>query len=163
MKTQMRNIYFFIINLFLLFQFNSAFAQGGISWRRPLLPGGSLLEYNDSHNGQFSLGISYEHEQLNRAKYGDRFIPNYNKERTNNSSLTIISSYGITDHFTISAFFPFRYILNKKVLFRGQNPNLYNGGKYFRESYGLGDVILQARIQRTFFNEIPTVLGIGVK
>ena len=163
MKTQMRNIYFFITNLFLLFQFNSAFAQGGISWRRPLLPGGSLLEYNDSQSGQFSLGISYEHEQLNRAKYGDRFIPNYNKERTNNSSLTIISSYGITDHFTISAFFPFRYILNQKVLFRGQNPNLYNGGKYFRESYGLGDVLLQARIQRTFFNEIPIVLGIGVK
>ena len=163
MKTQMRNIYFFIINLFLLFQFNSAFAQGGISWRRPLLPGGSLLEYNDSQSGQFSFGISYEHEQLNHAKYGDRFIPNYNKERTDNSSLTIISSYGITDHFTISAFFPFRYILNQKVLFRGQNPNLYNGGKYFRESYGLGDVLLQARIQRTFFNQIPIVLGIGVK
>ena len=48
-------------------------------------------------------------------------------------------------------------------MFRGQNPNLYNGGKYFRESYGLGDVLLQARIQRTFFNEIPIVLGIGVK
>ena len=53
--------------------------------------------------------------------------------------------------------------MNQKVLFRGQNPNLYNGGKYFRESYGLGDVLLQARIQRTFFNEIPIVLGIGVK
>ena len=159
----MRIIDFFTVNLLLLFQFNSAFAQGGISWRRPLLPGGSLLEYNDSQSGQFSLGISYEHEQLDRAKYGDRFIPNYNKERTNNSSLTIISSYGITDHFTISAFFPFRYILNQKVLFRGQNSNLYNGGKYFRESYGLGDVLLQARIQRNFFNEIPLVLGIGVK
>ena len=121
------------------------------------------MEYNDSQSGQFSLGISYEHEQLDRAKYGDRFIPNYNKERTNNSSLTIITSYGITDHFAISAFFPFRYILNQKVLFRGQNQNMYNGGKYFRESYGLGDVLLQARIQRTFFIDIPIVLGIGVK
>ena len=121
------------------------------------------MEYNDSQSGQLSLGISYEHEQLDRAKYGDRFIPNYNKERTNNSSLTIITSYGITDHFAISAFFPFRYILNQKVLFRGQNQNMYNGGKYFRESYGLGDVLLQARIQRTFFIDIPIVLGIGVK
>ena len=128
-----------------------------------MLPGGSLLEYNDSQIGQFSLGISYEHEQLDRAKYEDRFIPNYNKERTNNSSLTIITSYGVTDHFSITAFFPFRYILNQKVLFRGQNPNMYNGGKYFRESYGLGDVLLQARIQRNVFNETPLVLGIGIK
>ena len=128
-----------------------------------MLPGGSLLDYNDSQSGQFSLGISYEHEQLDRAKYEDRFIPNYNKERTNNSSLTIITSYGVTDHFSITAFFPFRYILNQKVLFRGQNPNMYNGGKYFRESYGLGDVLLQARIQRNVFNEIPLVLGIGFK
>ena len=128
-----------------------------------MLPGGSLLEYNDSQSGQFSLGISYEHEQLDRAKYEDRFIPNYNKERTNNSSLTIITSYGVTDHFSITAFFPFRYILNQKVLFRGQNPNMYNGGKYFRESYGLGDVLLQARIQRNVFNETPLVLGIGIK
>ena len=128
-----------------------------------MLPGGSLLEYNDSQSGQFSLGISYEHEQLDRAKYEDRFIPNYNKERTNNSSLTIITSYGVTDHFSITAFFPFRYILNQKVLFRGQNPNMYNGGKYFRESYGLGDVLLQARIQRNVFNKTPLVLGIGIK
>ena len=128
-----------------------------------MLPGGSLLEYNDSQSGQFSLGISYEHEQLDRAKYEDRFIPNYNKERTNNSSLTIITSYGVTDHFSITAFFPFRYILNQKVLFRGQNPNMYNGGKYFRESYGLGDVLLQARIQKNVFNETPLVLGIGIK
>ena len=128
-----------------------------------MLPGGSLLEYNDSQSGQFSLGISYEHEQLDRAKYEDRFIPNYNKERTNNSSLTIITSYGVTDHFSITAFFPFRYILNQKVLFRGQNPNMYDGGKYFRESYGLGDVLLQARIQRNVFNETPLVLGIGIK
>ena len=128
-----------------------------------MLPGGSLLEYNDSQSGQFSLGISYEHEQLDRAKYEDRFIPNYNKERTNNSRLTIITSYGVTDHFSITAFFPFRYILNQKVLFRGQNPNMYNGGKYFRESYGLGDVLLQARIQRNVFNETPFVFGIGIK
>ena len=112
--------------------------------------------------GQFSLGISYEHEQLDQAKYDDRFIPNYNKERTTNSSLTIITSYGITDHFAISAFFPFRYILNQKVLFRGQNDNMYNGGKYFRESYGLGDVLLQTRIQRTFFNHIPVVFGLSL-
>ena len=128
-----------------------------------MLPGGSLLEYNDSQSGQFSLGVSYEHEQLDRAKYEDRLIPNYNKERTNNSSLTIITSYGVTDHFSITAFFPFRYILNQKVLFRGQNPNMYNGGKYFRESYGLGDVLLQARIQRNVFNKTPLVLGIGIK
>ena len=40
---------------------------------------------------------------------------------------------------------------------------MYNGGKYFRESYGLGDVLLQARVQKSFLNEIPIVFGIGLK
>ena len=40
---------------------------------------------------------------------------------------------------------------------------MYNGGKYFRESYGLGDVILQARVQKTLFKSTPLILGLGVK
>ena len=132
---------------------NNGFAQGGISWRRPLLPGGSLLEYTNAQIGQFSLGISYEHEQLDSPIYGTRAIPNYNKERTINSSLTLITNYGVTDQFSLTAFFPVRYILNEKVLFRGQNQNQYAGCKYFRESYGLGDVILQARLQKNLLKE----------
>ena len=158
-----RNLLLSLVSVFLLFQLNSAYAQGGISWRRPLLPGGSLLEYNDSQTGQLSIGFSYEHEKLDRAKYGDKYIPNYNRERTDNSSFTIITSYCITDHISLSAFFPFKYILNQKILFRGQNANMYDGGKYFRESYGLGDVILQARVQKTLFRSTPLILGLGVK
>jgi len=109
------------------------------------------------------LGLSYEHEQLDKALYGTKSIPNYNKERTQTSSLTIITTYGVTDHFVLSAFFPVRYILNEKVLFRGQNQHLYEGGKYFRESYGLGDVILQTRFQQTIFHTIPLVFGLGLK
>ena len=40
---------------------------------------------------------------------------------------------------------------------------MYDGGKYFRESYGLGDVILQARVQKTLFRSTPLILGLGVK
>ena len=40
---------------------------------------------------------------------------------------------------------------------------MYDGGKYFRESYGLGDVILQARVQKTLFKSTPLILGLGVK
>ena len=40
---------------------------------------------------------------------------------------------------------------------------MYKGGKYFRESYGLGDVILQARVQKTLFKSTPLILGLGVK
>ena len=40
---------------------------------------------------------------------------------------------------------------------------MYHGGKYFRESYGLGDVILQARVQKTLFKSTPLILGLGVK
>ena len=77
-------------------------------------PGGSLLEYNDSQTGQLSIGFSYEHEKLDRAKYGDKYIPNYNRERTDNSSFTIITSYGITDHISLSAFFPLNIYSIKK-------------------------------------------------
>jgi len=156
--------YSFIISLFVFLQLNSGYAQGGISWRRPLLPGGSLLKYSDAIIGQISIGVSYEHEQLDKAIYGQKSIPNYNKERTFNSSLTLISNYGITNRFSLTAFFPFRYILNEKVLFRGQNPNQYNGGKYFRESYGLGDIILQTRFHKDLFSgNIPIIFGIGLK
>ena len=152
------------ISIFVCFQLNNGYAQGGISWRRPLLPGGSLLKYSDAITGQISIGISYEHEQLDKAMYGEKAIPNYNKERTFNSSLTLITNYGITDNLSVTAFFPFRYILNEKVLFRGQNPNQYSGGKYFRESYGLGDVILQTRYHKSFFSgNLPMIFGIGLK
>ena len=40
---------------------------------------------------------------------------------------------------------------------------MYDGGKYFRESYGLGDVILQTRVQKTLFKSTPLILGLGVK
>lgn len=40
---------------------------------------------------------------------------------------------------------------------------MYDGGKYFRESYGFGDVILQARVQKTLFKSTPLILGLGVK
>ena len=76
----------------------------------------------------------------------------------------MITNYGVTDRFSLTAFFPIRYILNEKVLFRGQNQNQYGGGKYFRESYGLGDVILQARFQKNLLNEkLPVVFGFGAK
>jgi|TARA_B100001964_G_C14245732_1_gene607286 hypothetical protein len=101
---------------------------------------------------------------LDSPIYGTRAIPNYNKERTINSSLTLITNYGVTDQFSLTAFFPVRYILNEKVLFRGQNQNQYAGGKYFRESYGLGDVILQARLQKNLLKEkLPVVFGLGAK
>ena len=78
--------------------------------------------------------------------------------------MTLITNYGVTDRFSLTAFFPIRYILNEKVLFRGQNQNQYGGGKYFRESYGLGDVILQSRFQKNLLNEkLPVVFGLGAK
>ncbi|MBT3502878.1 MAG: hypothetical protein HOM78_01320 [Candidatus Marinimicrobia bacterium] len=75
----------------------------------------------------------------------------------------MITNYGITNQFSLTGFLPIRYILNQKILFRGQNKNLYHGGKYFRESYGFGDVVIQARYQTTFFSVLPVVFGLGVK
>jgi hypothetical protein len=129
-----------------------------------LLPGGSLLRYSDSQAGQLSIGFSYEHEQLDKALYGSEPIPNYNKERTINSSFTLIANYGITDLFGVTAYIPYRYIINEKVLFRGQDLHLYDGGKYFRESYGVGDIVVQAKLQRNFLDgNLPVIIGLGLK
>ncbi len=129
-----------------------------------MLPGGSLLEYTSSQTGQLSVGFSYEHEKLDSPIYGSDPIPNYNRERTDNRNLTLVLNYGITDHFSFSGFLPYRYILNEKLLFRGQNKNQYFGGKYYRESSGLGDIILQGRVKIDPFNgNFPFIVGVGLK
>ena len=96
--------------------------------------------------------------------YGTSSIPNYNKERTDNSTTTLIVSAGITDKISVSTFIPYRYILNEKVLFRGQYHNQYEGGLYSRESYGIGDIIVQMNYQFDLFNgRFPILVGSGLK
>ena len=78
--------------------------------------------------------------------------------------MTFILSAGITDKISISTFIPYRYILNEKVLFRGQYHNQYEGGLYSRESYGIGDIILQMNYQLNLFNgRFPILIGSGLK
>lgn len=130
-----------------------------------MLPGGSLINYSDGLAGEFSLGLSFENEQLDSPLYGTDPIPNYNKERTLNSSVTLIANYGITDYFWITGYLPYKNIVNEKVLFRGQNLNQYDGGKYFREAYGVGDIVIQTRIQPPNLKlfGLPMTFGVGIK
>ena len=129
-----------------------------------MLPGGSLLEYSTAQEGQISVGFTYQHEYLSDPLYGTEPIPNYNKERTDNSTTTLIFNAGVTPKITLSAFIPYRYILNEKVLFRGQYKNQYEGGLYAREAYGLGDIIFQMSYQLNLFNgRFPILLGGGLK
>ena len=124
-----------------------------------MLPGGSLINYSDGLAGEFSIGLSFESEQLDSPLYGTDPIPNYNKERTLNSSITLIANYGITDYFWITGYLPYKDIVNEKVLFRGQNLNQYDGGKYFREAYGIGDIVIQAKIQPPNLKFLLTLLS----
>ena len=111
-----------------------------------------------------SVGFSYAHEKLDSPVYGEKSIPNYNRERTDNSNLTLVLNYGVTDQFSLSGFFPYRYVLNEKILFRGQYKNQYDGGKYYRESTGLGDIILQGRIKlNPIKDHFSLIFGLGLK
>lgn len=73
--------------------------------------------------------------------YGTRTIPNINKERTNASTTTLMVSYTFAEDLGFSVILPYQTILNEKVLFRGQYKHQYDGGKYFRETHGFGDII----------------------
>ncbi len=129
-----------------------------------MLPGGSLLKYSSAQEGQLSIGFAYDHEYLSSPIYGTNSIPNYNKERTDNSTTTLILNAGILPKITFSAFIPYRYVLNEKVLFRGQNDNQYEGGLYSREAYGIGDIILQMSYQlNPIKGHFPLLIGAGVK
>lgn len=76
----------------------------------------------------------------------------------------MIFNAGISKGLTLSAFIPYRHVLNEKVLFRGQNDNQYEGGLYSREADGLGDIILQMSYQINLFkNHFPLLLGAGIK
>ena len=59
---------------------NFVLAQGGVSWRRPSLPVGSLLQGNTIVDGEISIGLGYEYEYLTDPLYGTRSIPNINLE-----------------------------------------------------------------------------------
>jgi len=101
---------------------------------------------------------------LDSPVYGSTPIPNYNRERTDNRNLTAVLNYGVTDNFSLSTFLPYRYVLNEKLLFRGQNNNQYLGGKYYREATGFGDIILQGRLKLDpFHGKFPLILGLGLK
>ncbi len=114
--------------------------------------------------GQTSIGITYDFELLADALYESDPIPNINRERTNNSTATFLIRHSISDNFSIIALVPYRSILNEKVLFRGQNPHQSFGGKYFRESGGIGDIILLTSFRLNALNFLPNaVFSAGLK
>ncbi len=90
---------------------------------------------------QLRLSVHYDYEFLSDPHYGSRAIPNVNRERTDNATTTVIASHGITERFSLTLALPFRSVTNEKVLLRGQNDNQYEGGKYVRQSSGLGDIV----------------------
>ena len=118
-----------------------ALAQDGMGSRHPVLPGGSLLKHNVSAKSELVIGVDYLYEYLNVPLYGTESIPNINRDRTNNTVVAMYARYGFSDRFSLTAVFPYRRVTNEKVLFRGQNPDQYEGGRYVRHTSGLGDII----------------------
>jgi hypothetical protein len=114
--------------------------------------------------GRFTVGLNYEYEYLTDPLYGTNRIPNINRERTNNSSLTVIANYGLNHKLSFSVIVPFRTVTNEKVLFRGQNKDQYEGGKYLRHSSGMGDLLFLVNYALPTFGKLPTTyISAGVK
>ena len=123
-----------------------------------------MLQYNSTVEGQLSIGASYEYEFLTDPLYGSRSIPNINRERTNNTATSLFVNYGLTNKFSLTLFVPFRSVTNEKVLFRGQNEDQYNGGKYTRHASGLGDIVMLLNYAPPQFAKLPALLvSAGVK
>jgi hypothetical protein len=129
-----------------------------------VLPGGSLLQNSLVNQGQLRFSLNYEYEFLTDPIYGTRSIPNINRERTNNTTTSIFASYGVSDHLGLTMVVPFRMVTNEKLLLRGQNDNQYDGGKYIRQSSGLGDIVILANYTPPFSSKLlGLAIGAGVK
>ena len=125
---------------------------------------GSLLQGNTIVDGEISIGFGYEYEYLTDPLYGTRSIPNINRERTNNSTTSLFINYGLNERFGLFALFPYRSITNEKVLFRGQNPDQYEGGKYIRDTDGWGDIVLMVNYSVPKISFLPNLfVTAGVK
>lgn len=114
--------------------------------------------------GQLSVGFGYEYEFLTDPLYGTRRIPNINRERTNNTTTSLYLNYGISERFGLTVVFPYRTVTNEKFLFRGQNKDQYDGGKYIRHATGLGDVVVLLNYAPPLPRAMPSLLiSAGVK
>ncbi len=123
-----------------------------------------MLQYNAIVDGQLTIGTSYEYEFLTDPIYGTRSIPNVNRERTNNTATSFFVNYGLSDKFSLTLFVPYRSVTNEKVLFRGQNDDQYDGGKYIRHASGVGDMAFMLNYALPRFSKLPTILlSAGVK
>ncbi|MCG8603928.1 hypothetical protein MJD09_02885 [bacterium] len=59
---------------------------------------------------------------------------------------------------------PHRSVTNEKILFRGQNDDQYDGGKYIRQASGVGDIVFMLNYALPQFPKLPSVLiSAGVK
>ncbi len=122
------------------------------------------MQYNKIVQGQLIVGANYEYEFLTDPIYGTRSIPNINRERTNNTATSVFLNYGMTEKFSLTLLVPFRSVTNEKILFRGQNDDQYNGGKYTRHASGLGDIVVMFNYALPHLSPLPSVLvSAGVK
>ena len=139
-----------IMLLTLLIMSGGIFA--GVSWRRPILPGGSIMKRNSNEKGAFIFGIGYEYEYLNDVQYEDQSAPNPAYEKTSNTTAILFANYGITENFSFEAIFPWRKVVNNKIT--------YDTNQFIRKTSGFGDIIIMGRYSFLLFEDL-LVMNIG--
>ncbi|MFQ6604683.1 MAG: hypothetical protein ACE5D8_03915 [Fidelibacterota bacterium] len=75
--------------------------------------------------------------------------------------MSLLLSYTFLRNWGLTVVVPYQSVLNEKILFRGQYDEQYDGGKYFREAKGIGDIFFL--VSRSFSFYLPVTLSAGIK
>ena len=121
--------------------------------RRITLPTENLAKeaYLTVPTGNWVLALSYEYEILEDAFTGEKTSPNTTNSFTENNTLALDLSYGLSENITLNAVIPYKYVYNTREVDSG----LVSGtdGIIFtdrRGSQGLGDIILMSYLRINF-------------
>jgi len=121
--------------------------------RRITLPTENLAKegYLTVPSGKWVFALSYEYEILEDAYMGEK--PSYNSANTftENNTLALDMTYGLSENITLNAVVPYKYVYNTREV----DSALVSGteGVFFtdrRGSQGLGDVIVMTYLRLNF-------------
>lgn len=143
----------FIATVWLLTALSAQSAE--IGPRRITLPTENLAKeaYLTVPSGKWVMALSYEYQILEDAYTGNEESGNPTNTFTENNTLALDVTYGLSDYITVNALIPYKYVYNTREI----DSSLVSGteGIIFtdrRGSQGLGDIIVMTYLRLNFGN-----------
>ncbi len=121
--------------------------------RRITLPTENLAKegYLTVPSGKWVFALSYEYEILEDAFTGEKTSDNTTNTFTENNTLALDMTYGLSENITLNAIVPYKYVYNTRTV----DSSLVSGteGVFFtdrRGSQGVGDIIVMTYLRLNF-------------